>query len=228
MTADRRPEVLVLDVNGTLSDLSALAGRFEDVGAPGALLDLWFANVLRDGFALTAAGAYAPFTSVAGSALKPLLRGLDGWTGDPDAAADHVLGGFPHLPVHPDVPDGLWALRDAGYRLVTLTNSSAAATEELLAHAGLAEYVEAHLDVSGPRRWKPAPDAYRFAAAQTGVAPERCLLVAAHPWDVDGARRAGLAAAWLRRGAGVYPDVMTPPTLVAPDLRELARLLASA
>jgi len=52
----RRPSVLLFDVNEMLSDMSPMAGRFEEVGAPGHLAKTWFAGLLRDGFALTVAG----------------------------------------------------------------------------------------------------------------------------------------------------------------------------
>lgn len=50
----RRPTLLVFDVNETLSDMSPMGQRFEDVGAPAHLAKTWFAVLLRDGFALTA------------------------------------------------------------------------------------------------------------------------------------------------------------------------------
>ena len=50
----RRPALLVFDVNETLSDMSPMGQRFEDVGAPAHLATTWFAGLLRDGFALTA------------------------------------------------------------------------------------------------------------------------------------------------------------------------------
>jgi 2-haloacid dehalogenase len=56
-----RPRLALFDVNETLSDLEPLRTRFEGVGAPGELLEVWFASTPRDGFALTAAGAYADF-----------------------------------------------------------------------------------------------------------------------------------------------------------------------
>ncbi|KUN82454.1 hypothetical protein AQJ66_21760 [Streptomyces bungoensis] len=84
------------------------------------------------------------------------------------------------------------------------------------------------LDVTGPRRWKPHPHAYRYAAERAGVGPAEAMLVATHPWDVDGARRAGLGGAWPRRGTApaVYPPSLTAPTLAADDVGELARVLA--
>ncbi len=47
-----RPSVIVFDVNETLSDMAPLARRFADVGAPELLAQVWFASLLRDGFAL--------------------------------------------------------------------------------------------------------------------------------------------------------------------------------
>lgn len=224
---DDGPQVLIFDVNETLSDLTPLRGRFEDVGAPAYLMPTWFAGVLRDGFALTAAGAYADFTSVALDGLRGLLTGLKDWAGDTEAAARHILDGFGHLRVHPDVPDGVRMLNDAGFRLVTMTNGSSALTEQLLAGAGVVNHFDALLDVRGPQCWKPAPAAYRYAVEHTGVRPEQALLVAVHPWDVDGARRAGLGGAWLRRGAAAYPRTMSAPTHIAQDLRELAEALVA-
>ena len=48
--------VCVLDVNETLSDLTALAPRLVEVGLAESDLEPWFAGVLRDGFALTLLG----------------------------------------------------------------------------------------------------------------------------------------------------------------------------
>ena len=222
-----RHQVLVFDVNETLSDLTPLRGRFEDVGAPGHLLPTWFAGVLRDGFALTAVGAYADFTSVAHDGLRTLLSGLEGWTGDEEAAARHILDGLSQLDVHPDVPDGVRKLSDAGYRMTAMTNGSIAHTQRLLNTAGVLDCFETLSDVRGPRCWKPAPAAYHYAVERVGARPEQAILVAVHPWDIDGARRAGLDGAWLRRGASVYPRTMTPPSFSAQDLEELVRMLVA-
>ncbi|WP_327311946.1 HAD hydrolase-like protein [Streptomyces sp. NBC_01235] len=73
--------------------------------------------------------------------------------------------------------------------------------------------------------WKPHPRAYRYAVEHARVRPEQAMLVATHPWDVDGAQRAGLSGAWLRRGRTAYPSSLTEPALAAEDRAELARLL---
>lgn len=219
--------LVVFDVNETLSDMSPLRARFEEVGAPGHLAATWFAGVLRDGLALTAAGGYASFQAVAEAGLRALLPGLDGWHGDLDHAVARILDGFGDLGVHPDIPDGVRQLHAAGLRLATLTNGSATTAERLLSRAGLLDHFEAVLDVAAVRAWKPAAAAYRYATEWLSADPAETLLVAVHPWDIDGALRAGLQAAWLRRAAPAYPHVMTAPTHTAQDLRELAGMLTS-
>lgn len=222
---DPQLRLVLFDVNETLSDMSPLQVRFEQVGAPSHLFRAWFAGVLRDGFALTMLGQYASFRDVADSGLRELLGQLRGWDGDAAAATEHVLDGFAELEVHPDVPDGVRRMHDAGLRLATLTNGAAALTETLLNRAGIRDAFEALLDVETPRAWKPAGAAYRYALDHLRIGPAETMLVAVHPWDIMGARQAGLQAAWLQRGAPSYPTVMTQPTVIAADMRDLAHLL---
>ena len=64
-------QVVVFDVNETLSDMEPLRQRFTDAGAPAGLLGTWFASTLRDGLALAAAESSAPFPQVAAGAIAP-------------------------------------------------------------------------------------------------------------------------------------------------------------
>ena len=217
-----RPLVVVFDVNETLSDLRPLVRRFADVGAPPHLLRVWFAGVLRDGFALTAAGAGERFAVLAADGLRSVLHGLP-LDRDVDAAVEHVLAGFAALGVHPDVPDGVRALRAAGCRLVTLSNGSVDVAERLLIGAGVRAEFARLLSVEDAGVWKPARGAYRYAAQVCGVDAADMMLVAVHPWDIDGARRAGLKAAWVDRTGAPYPAYFTRPSVTATGLGDLAR-----
>lgn len=221
-----RPGVVVFDVNETLSDLAPLATRFTDVGAPEHLARLWFAGVLRDGFALAAAGSAQPFARIGAGLLRTLLadQPLDR---EPEDAVAHVMSGFTELPVHPDVPDGLRRLRAAGLRLVTLSNGSADVADGLLRRAGVRDELEALLTVEDAGVWKPAPGSYAYAARRCGVAPGDLMLVAVHPWDVDGAARAGLRTAWVNRAGGDYPGYLTAPELTVSGLDDLAARLGA-
>jgi 2-haloacid dehalogenase len=222
------PTLVLFDVNETLSDLEPLRNRFEQVGAPGRLLEVWFASTLRDGFALTVAGGYADFRTVALGVLRGLLMQVETLRHDADAAAEHVLAGFGELDVHTDVPEGMRKLAAAGVRMATLTNGAAEIATKLLDRAGLADLVERRLSVDEVRRWKPASQPYLHAARELGVPPEKCVLVAVHQWDIDGAKRAGLQAGWLNRRGGRYPDFFRPPDATGETLGSLAEALLAS
>ena len=217
--------VVVFDVNETMSDLSPLAARFIDVGAPASMAQLWFASVLRDGFALSVTGAARPFSEIGEENLRVLLPPAQPSRPVDDAVA-HIMGGFSELVVHPDVGSGVNQLFDAGLRLVTLSNGAAAVAEKLLADADIGHCFEQLLSVEDVGVWKPDRRAYDHAARACAVPPEEMILVAVHPWDCDGAARAGMQTAWLNRTEAHYPSVFTPPTHTIASLEELADLLA--
>ena len=219
------PSVIVFDVNETLSDMSPMARRFADIGAPEHLAKLWFATLLRDGFALTSAGACPSFATLGVDALHIVLDGvaLDRTVA---AATDYVMTGFSELVVHPDVSPGVRALRRAGRRLFTLSNGSRQVAEGLFARSGILDEFEALLSVDDAGAWKPARTAYDYAARICDTAPGDMLLVAVHPWDIDGAARAGLQTAWINRSRSAYPGSFTPPSFIAAGLTDLAQQLA--
>lgn len=219
------PRVVLFDVNETLSDMSPLGGRFLDVGAPELTAKVWFASLLRDAFALTAAGSTARFATLATEGLRSVLTGQP-LTRDLDAAVDHVMSGFRTLGVHPDVPEGIRALRKSGFRLATLSNGSADVADRLLTDAGLRQDFEHLLSVQEAGVWKPAPGSYAYAARTCGVDPAEVVLVAVHPWDLDGAARAGMRTAWIDRDGSPYPEYFTAPTYTVSALPELPGTLS--
>ena len=219
------PSTIVFDVNETLSDMSPMAERFAEVGAPAGLAKLWFATLLRDGFALTAAGDNGTFAEIGAEALRGLLTGTD-LHRDPGDAVEHIMSGMAALGLHDDVPDGVRALRQAGYRLITLTNGSATLGEKLFETAGIRLQFEALLSVENAPAWKPAPASYAYAAQAIGTDPSQMLLVAVHPWDIHGAAKAGLQTAWINRAGAPYPSYFASPDHTVTVLTELPAVLA--
>lgn len=220
----RRPTLLLFDVNETLSDMAPLSARFESVGAPAHLARLWFAELLRDGFALTVSGDNESFATLGAEALRVRLHGqpLDRPLGE---AVDHLMRGFSELAVHPDVVDGTHALTELGIRLVTLSNGAAGVADTLLQGAGVRDRFERLLTVEDAGMWKPDRRAYIYAVNECEVDPMDAMLVAVHPWDIDGARRAGLATAWIDRSGGRYPSYFGAADIRAASLIELADAL---
>jgi 2-haloacid dehalogenase len=176
--------------------------------------------MLRDGFAVTVSGRPASFKDIGADVLRGLAAGVDGV--DADAAIEHVLGSFATLDLHTDVAEGLRELHSRGTRMATLTNGSAAIPEPLLSRAGVDNVMERFLSVDDAGIWKPHPDSYRYAIEVMGAAAPDTMLVAAHPWDVDGAARAGLATAYIDRKGMPYPSHFERADLEVGSLVELA------
>jgi 2-haloacid dehalogenase len=171
--------VLAFDVNETLLDLRALDRHFERVFGDPSLRQMWFAQMLQLAFVGIATGEYTDFTTSQHAALRMLAarRGVDLAADDADA----IVGQMSELPAHPDVEPALDRLRGAGYRLATLTNSVAPVAEAQLTHAGIRAYFERALSADAVRRLKPAPEPYRMAAEELGVAQGDICLVAVRP-----------------------------------------------
>ncbi len=79
------------------------------------------------------------------------------------------------------------------------------------------------------RAFKPSPSVYLHACEVLGVAPDDCMMVAAHVWDLLGAQNVGFGTALITRpGNPPLPvEGLPQPTLVASDLRQLAAQLTT-
>lgn len=219
-----RPKVIFFDVNETLLDLQPVKGSVaRALGGNKDLVPVWFTTLLQYALVETVAGRYADFGDIGAATLR-LVATKNGLEVSQDAATA-ALQPIRSLPPHSDVPDALQRLRQAGYRLFTLTNSGKKALQEQMEHAGLSAYFEGLLSVESVGRFKPHRDVYSWAAGEVGEAPADCLLVAAHGWDVAGAGWAGMQTAFVNRpGQALYP-LADPPTWTATDLTILANHL---
>jgi len=204
---NRRPAAVAFDVNETLFSLDRLARELPD-----GVLDIWFARVLRDGFALAATGRFRPFRELAATHLRSFIDG---------AEAERVLGLFGVLEPHGDVRPALERLRDAGVPAATLTNGHAETTRSMLSASGLADLVADCLSVDDAGLWKPRPEPYHHAARTLGVEPGRLGMVAVHSWDVHGAACAGLVTGYCRRLEGRFVEGFTRPDVTGDTLGEV-------
>lgn len=220
-----RPKVVAFDVVETLFAIEPMRGRLRLLGLPGEALEIWFARLLRNAFALDTAGSYRPFGEVARGTLEVLLAEFHSAATAP--GIDQTLSGFGELPVHDDVGPAFHLLRDNKVRIVTLTNGSANIIRVLLERAQLAHFVERVISIDEVRRWKPSREVYLHAAKITGVAANELALVAAHAWDVHGASQAGLMTGWVSRLEKSFLPVMNSPDASGATLVEvIQRLLA--
>ena len=116
-----------------------------------------------------------------------------------EADIDELRTGMLTMPPHPDLPSGLKQLKDAGFRLVTCTNSPPGPQASPLKHAGIDGWFEKSFSVDRVRRFKPAPQVYHMVAEELNVPPGAICMVAAHVWDTIGTQRVGCSAALIAR-----------------------------
>jgi 2-haloacid dehalogenase len=220
------PRVLVFDVNETLLDLGALDPVFEEVFGEASVRREWFGQVLQSAFLTTIIGSYASFGEIGASALQMTARHHRAEVSDEDR--QRILGGMRELPPHPEVPEALERLRDAGFRLATLTNNTQEVVDAQLENAGLTDFFEERLTADAVQRLKPAPEPYRMAAERLGVEADGVRLVAAHAWDVTGAIAAGCTAAFVARPGMILDPVGNHPDVVGSDLQEVSEAIIAA
>ncbi len=213
--------IIVFDVNETLLDITTLEPLFERVFGNGEVLREWFAQLILYSQTMTLSGIYSPFGELAGGCLKMVgsTRGVA--IGDSDV--DELKRLIGSMPAHADVVPALSRLRDAGFRLVTLTNSASGASPTPLERAGIADFFEQSFSVEAVSKFKPAADTYRFVAADLGVPTSALCMVACHLWDTIGAQTAGCRGAFLERphNAMLPVENVPVPDYQAPDLEDL-------
>jgi len=214
------PRIIVLDVIETMLDTSALEPHFERVFGHERMLGEWFSRLLLYSEVATIAGPYFDFRTLAGAALDMTAETHKVKLSSNDR--EQILKAMLLLPPHPDVHDALNLLRDAGLRLVTLTNSNQRAMEEQLKNAGLEEYFERKFSVDSVRKYKPASETYQMVAKELNVTTGDLRMVAAHAWDIIGAMRAGCAAAFVARSGKVLYPLLDKPDIVGSDLLAVA------
>lgn len=216
-------DAVLFDVNETLFGLDPLRHRLVRAGGTEGDLERWFHRVLIDGLAATATGTFVSFPDLARHHAARLLD-----VAPDDPRVGEVLAGFDEVVVHADAAAAFAVLRERGVTSVTFTNGTAAVTDAALQRAGLREQVDHVWDVGEVRRWKPAPQAYRWACDRLGLAPDRVALVAVHPWDVYGARTAGLRGGLVVRPGGAPPQpAFGPLDATGPDLGSVVAQLTA-
>jgi 2-haloacid dehalogenase len=157
-----RPSILVFDVNETLLDIEAIAPLFARVFGDGQVLREWFGQLVLYSGVVTLSGVYEDFFVLGQGVLRMLadIHKVDIHSIDIDELRTRML----NMPAQPDVPESLCLLKDAGFRLVTLTNSPPHPKGSPLERAGIARFFEPQFSVDAVRQFKPAPKVYQMVA----------------------------------------------------------------
>lgn len=211
--ANNKPSVIVFDVNETLLDITLLEPLFERIFSDQAIMREWFAQLILYSQSMTLSGLYTPFGELGIGALKMTAAIHKVTITDEDITELKQRMGS--MLAYADVVPALTRLRDAGFRLVTLTNSPPSHSPTLLEKAGISQFFEHHFSVESVGKFKPAPETYEMVAKELSVEQSELCLVACHLWDIIGAQAAGWGGAFITRP---YNAILEAPNVPVPDL----------
>jgi 2-haloacid dehalogenase len=213
---------VLFDLNGTLVDPAVMAQPLGDTAGDEDLVTAAVDDAIQLAMVTTLTGGEAAFADLvrAGLARRLRLAGRDA------ALADDALGLMSTMPAFIDAPAALEQLRGVGLRLGVLTQSAAEAADAVLRFAGLRDRIEVVISAPESGAFKPDPRPYRMALERVGAPAVEVALVAAHWWDVAGAKAAGLRTGWVARRDLVLPGAVPEPDVSGRDLLEVAEGLA--
>jgi len=217
-----RPKVVAFDIICTVFPLEPMRPGIVSLGLPPSGLEGWFAAGLRDAFALSAVGDFKPFTGVLEEALVQVLAEQNLSASAAERAS--LLDMLKQLPSRPDAEQAFTILKSACIRILALTNGSTSSTKSLLENAGLHDMVEHIVSVDDVKLSKPRREVYEHAARKADVEPAELALIAAHGWDINGAKAAGLTTAYIS-AERPFPQTMRSPDLEDASLSGVARAL---
>ncbi|MBZ9777383.1 HAD-IA family hydrolase [Psychroflexus sp. CAK8W] len=111
--------------------------------------------------------------------------------------------------------------------MVALTNGGKETLEKQMNSSGLNIYFDAAYSVESVKKFKPHPETYQHVLREENCLPKNAMLIAAHAWDIMGAKKIGMQTAFLQRqGKYLYPNA-EKPTLTIKSLIELHLKLES-
>ena len=223
---------ITFDMYGTLLDLEAsfepgFAEFLKAKGYPGSasqVVQAWEAVYLHESNVDSMLGRRrTPFEVVRRYTLSQLFFKLKVEHTDDDIEQLVTTKATPTL--FPDVKDNLTRLTGK-YDMSVLSNGDLSSLERAV--SGLGIPVERAISAEQAGYYKPHSGVYQHAIKELGLPSQQVLHVAAHAWDIRGARAAGMAGAYINRYGIPYIDADgSQSDLEVPGLAELADQLTA-
>ena len=215
------------DVYGTLVDpleMNEHLRSFVGDELAGRFAELWRQKQLEYAFLRGLMRRYQNFGVCTRQALAHTANVLSVDLSEEDR--ESLVEEYQYLKPFPDVIPGIQVLKDKGHTLVAFSNGVEATVRTLLDRAGVLPHLQDVTSVDDLQTFKPDPEVYHYLARRLGKEPSETWLVSSNPFDVMGAKSAGLRAAWIKRNPNAQFDPWNiEPDLIAPDLQMLAEQL---
>ena len=216
---------LGFDVYGTLVDPSGMAKHLaDDLGSEAAsFAEFWREKQLEYSFRRGLMQNYADFSICTSDALNFTCRRFKVSISSERRA--ELLGLYQHLPRFDDVTPALQSLRTA-FRVFAFSNGKRSEIDVVLSNANIRDYFEDIVTAHDVRSFKPDPAVYSYARRATRAWSAPFWLVSSNPWDIIGARSAGLSSAWVQRSAEkIYDPWGVAPNVTVRSLTDLPAAL---
>ena len=210
--------VVAFDMDGTLIDSAA------DIGAA--------VNRMRVSFGLKPLPRGSVVRMVGNGARVLVARALADAPGiDRDEAFRRYRHEYDtHLidetRLYPGVPEGLEALKSAGFRLAVFTNKPYASTRFILKGLGIDALFPAVVGADSGFPLKPAPEALYHILNETGADAAGSWMVGDNWTDIDSGHAAGCRTAYCAWGYGA-PD-KDQPDAICSDFDAVTRTILDA
>ncbi|MEE8465057.1 MAG: haloacid dehalogenase type II [Dehalococcoidia bacterium] len=224
---------ITFDMYGTLLDLEAsfapgFAGFLKAKGYPGSASEMvkaWEAAYLHESNVDSLLGRpRTPFEVVRRLTLSQLFFRFRIEHTEDDIEQLVTSQATPTL--FPDVQESLNRLKGR-FDMSVLSNGDLASLDRAV--SALSIPVDRAISAEQAGYYKPHPGVYQHAIKELDLPGEQVLHVAAHAWDIRGARAAGMAGAYINRYGIPYVDADgSQADLEVPGLAELAGRLTAA
>ncbi len=204
-------------LNRTVDEI--LPGRARDV------VTAWRSRMFDYQWLRTLGGRYADFERTSGDALRYTEQQLDLHLSDADRA--RLLEAQLTLTPWADSVAAIRSLRQAGLRLVFLSNMTERMLTEGATRAGMLDQFEHVLSTDRIRAAKPDVRAYTLATQVLKLKARDIAFVAFAGWDAAGAAWFGYPTIWTNRTNAPADVLDAPPVRVCRTLAEAALALTA-
>ena len=216
-------DLVIFDVNQTMFSLNALNIKFKEFGLKQSLVNNWFLSVLKEGFSSSLSQQFVNFKTIGKNELIKIF--LQNNTPYNMKIINSIFEEFGNLKVHHDIKTSLKYLKKNKIKIVTLTNGSILNTKLLLKKNKINNFIDRCFSINSFKIWKPAREVYLKTCEKMKIKPGRTLMIAAHGWDINGAKLAGLKTAYITRYEKKLSDFYIRPDYVGNDSKEIIKKL---
>lgn len=221
------PPVKAIAFDGfVIFDPRPIAALAEELfpGKGGELMALWRTRQFEYTWLRTLTVRYADFWTVTQDALR-FAAAATRLDLTPERR-DRLMQGFLAMKAHPDVLEGLEALRAKGIRLAFLSNLTEAMMAAATRSAGLEGFFEMNLSTDRVKAYKPDPRAYQMGPDALGLRREEIVFAAFGGWDAAGAKSFGYRTFWCNRLRTPVEELGAAPDATGDTVADLVRFVA--